>query len=84
MVNQQIKLMLRAFNGECDAAVGKVRYNNAVALENRIRRSFEQINKLGEAKRILMSTEFCNLKFEELHLAHEYQQKRKPKKKSNV
>src|SRR5262249_42156910 len=51
MVNQQIKLMLRAFNGESDAAVSKVRYNNMVSLENRIRRSFEQIDKLGETKR---------------------------------
>ena len=76
MVNQQIKLMLRAFNGECDAAVSKVRYNNAVSLENRIRRSFEQINKLGETKRIQMSREYCDLKFQELYLAHEYQQKK--------
>lgn len=76
MVNQQIKLMLRAFNGECDAAVAKVRYNNVVSLENRIRRSFEQISKLGETKRIYLSPEFCNLKFEELHLSHEYQQKK--------
>ena len=72
--------MLRAFNGECDAAVGKVRFNNAVSLENRIRRSFEQINKLGETQRIVISPEFCNLKFDELHLAHELQQKKAEEK----
>lgn len=80
MVGQQIKLMLRAFNGECDAAIGKVRYNNAVSLETRIRRSFEQINKLGETKRIYLSAEFCNLKFEELRLVHELQQKKQEEK----
>ena len=81
LVNQQLQLMLRA-NGEC-AAVGKVRFNNAVSLENRIRRSFEQINKLGETQRIVISPEFCNLKFDELHLAHELQQKKAEEKESN-
>jgi hypothetical protein len=76
MTTQQIRLMLRAFNGECDAAVSKVRYNNVLTLENRIRRSFEQINKLGQSSRVTMSSDFCNLKFQELHLAHEYQQKK--------
>ena len=80
LVNQQLQLMLRAFNGECDAAVGKVRFNNAVSLENRIRRSFEQINELGETQRIVISPEFCNLKFDELHLAHELQQKKAEEK----
>jgi|GEM_PF-718858 len=74
MVDQQIKLMLRAFNGECDAAISKVRYNNAVSLQNRIRRSFEQINKLGQTQRICMSPDFFNLKIDELHLSHEHQQ----------
>jgi phage protein D len=76
MTDKQIRLMLRAFNGECDAAVGKVRYNNVVSLENRIRKSFEQINKLGESGRVSISSEFCDLKFEELRLSHEYQEKK--------
>ena len=80
MVTQQIKLMLRAFNGECDAAVAKVRYNNVVSLDNRIRRSFEQINKLGEVKRISVSNDFCNLRLEELYLAYEFQQKKEEEK----
>ena len=80
MIDKQIKLMLRAFNGECDAAVGKVRYNNVVSLENRIRRSFEQVNKLGESQRVYLSAEYCKLKYEELHLSHEYQQKREEEK----
>ncbi len=76
MVNQQVKLMLRAFNGECDAAVEKVRYNNVVTLEKRIQRSFEAINKLGETKRIYLVAEYCHLKYNELHLAYEYQEKK--------
>ena len=29
MVKQEIKLMLYAFNGECDGIIAKVRWNNA-------------------------------------------------------
>lgn len=76
MVNQQIKLMLRAFNGECDAAVSKVRYNNANSLETRVKRSFEAINKLGETKKIHLAAAYCQLKYDELYLAHEYQEKK--------
>ncbi|MFN0018724.1 MAG: DUF4041 domain-containing protein [Pirellulaceae bacterium] len=80
MQDKQIKLMLRAFNGECDAAVGKVRYNNAVSLENRIRKSFEAVNKLGETQCTSLTPDYCNLKCDELHLAHEYQQKKQDEK----
>jgi hypothetical protein len=80
MVDQQIKLMLRAFNGESDAAVAKVSYSNVVSLENRLRKSFDQINALGEAKRIYLDRDFFNLKYEELHLAYEYQRKKQDEK----
>ena len=36
MVKGQIKLMLRAFNGECDAAIAKVSWNNVARMEERI------------------------------------------------
>lgn len=80
MVTQQIKLMLRAFNGECDAAIGKVRYNNMVSIENRVKRAYEQINKLGETKRITIADFYFNSKLAELRLAYEYQQKKEEEK----
>jgi hypothetical protein len=48
MIKEHTKLMLRAFNGECDAAIAKVKYDNVNNLENRINRSFDAINKLGD------------------------------------
>jgi hypothetical protein len=33
MQKQYCKLMLRAFNGECDAAIAKVAWNNASRME---------------------------------------------------
>lgn len=75
MVKEQVKLMLRAFNGETDAAVAKVKYDNVVSLSNRINRSFTAINKLGKSKQVEISQEFLSLKLEELHLVHEHREK---------
>jgi hypothetical protein len=75
MTARQLKLMLRAFNGECDASVGKVRFNNVVALEDRIRKSFEAIDKLGEPNQCAIVPVYLSLKVAELRLAHEYAEK---------
>ena len=34
MINDHIKLVLRAFNGESDAATAKVKYNNVLVMDN--------------------------------------------------
>lgn len=75
MINGQMKLMARAFNGECDAAILKVRWNNIHNLEERIKRAYEVINKLESVHEIVITKEYLNLKLDELHLAHEYQEK---------
>lgn len=75
MTNRNIKLMLRAFNNECDSAVLKVKWNNVQKMEERIRKAHEAINKLGEPNQIIITTPYLNLKLEELWLAHEYQEK---------
>lgn len=71
MVNEHAKLMLRAFNGECDAAVSRVKYNNVVNLEKRIRKSAESINKLGKAKNVTITNAYVEHWVKELHLVHE-------------
>lgn len=75
MVAEQVKLMLRAFNGECDAAIAKVKYNNAVTLETRINKSCEAISKLGQSKGVSITQDYLLSKLEELHLVHELQEK---------
>ncbi|MEX0776283.1 MAG: DUF4041 domain-containing protein [Phycisphaeraceae bacterium] len=80
MMSEQTKLMLRAFNGECDAAVARVKYNNATTLENRINRSYEQINKLGKTNSSGIADGFLQLKLEELHLVHEHRVKQQQEK----
>lgn len=70
-----ISLMLRAFNGECDAAISKVRYNNFTATERRINRAFAAINKLGEPQACQLAEAFRDLKLAELQLSYEHAQK---------
>jgi hypothetical protein len=76
MIKDQLKLLLRAFNGECDAAVMRVKYNNISMLEKRIRTDFEEINKLGKVNQSKIAESFLKLKLEELALVHEYQVKK--------
>lgn len=76
MAKDNIKMMLRAFNGASDAAVLKVKYNNVAALEQRITKSYESINKLNEVNRCRIVVTYLRLKLDELRLAHKYQEKR--------
>lgn len=74
-INHTLKLILRAFNGESDAAIAKVRYNNVHVMEARIRKAFESINGLVGVQQCQIVTQYRDLKLEELFLAHEYQEK---------
>lgn len=75
MVNDELKLMLRAFNGECDAAIARVTYKNVEAMRQRIERAAESINKLGRVKDCSIVPEYLRSKLEELFLVHEHQEK---------
>ena len=67
--------MLRAFNGECDAMIADVRWNNITKMEERIEKSFEAINKMGETHATFITSVYKDMKLKELRLAFEYQQK---------
>jgi Domain of unknown function (DUF4041)/Meiotically up-regulated gene 113 len=75
MVDRMSKLMLRAFNAECDSAIGKAKYDNVLNLEQRINKSFSEITKLGESNRIAITKPYLDLKLAELHLVHEHREK---------
>ena len=44
MINRQIQLMARAFNGECDSIIPKVRYNNYSRIVDRLTRVYDAMN----------------------------------------
>lgn len=80
MVSDTQKLLLRAFNSECDELVSKVKYTNFDASLNKIRKSAEAISKLGTTMDIAITKKYLDLKVKELRLAFEYQQKKQEEK----
>lgn len=76
MTNDFLKLVLRAFNGECDTAIMKVKYNNIKVMENRIKKVYDDLNKLSETTLCEITPDFLELKLKELWLTHEYQEKK--------
>ncbi|HEY9826061.1 MAG TPA: DUF4041 domain-containing protein [Stenomitos sp.] len=76
MTNNFLKLVLRAFNGECDACVVKVKYNNIQTMENRIRKAYDDLNKLSETTHCEITSRYLDLKLQELWLTHEYQERK--------
>jgi len=75
MTKQYTKLMVRAFNGESDACILKVKWNNVVVMEERIRKTHETINKLGTSHNIFITQDYLDIKIEELRLTHELEEK---------
>ena len=80
MVSDMQKLLLRAFNSECDDVIEHVKYNNIEASEKRITASREAISKLGTIMEVSIQPQYYRLKIEELHLAFEYAQKKQQEK----
>ena len=76
MTNRNIKLALRGFNNECDYLINKVKYHNVDSIEQRIIKSFNDLNKLTAPLDISISEDYLNLKLDELHLCFEYEDKK--------
>ena len=82
MVSDMQKLLLRAFNSECDDVVEHVTYSNIESSEKRITSSRDAISKLGDMMHIAITPEYYALKINELHLAFEWQQKKQQEKEA--
>jgi len=80
MVSDMQRLLLRAFNGECEEITDRVTYSNFEASRKRIVTSCEAISKLGKIMDVAITTRYFNLKQEELALAFEYRQKKQQEK----
>lgn len=85
MVKDMQKLVLRAFNAECDDVISKVKYNNYDSSLKRLMSARDAISKLGEIMGVSISYSYFNSKKEELSLALEYQlQKQKEKEEQKM
>lgn len=80
MVKDTQKLLLRAFNVECDDIVDNVKVSNYAKSKERIYKISEQISKLGKIMNISITQKYINLKIEELNLALDFQQKKQEEK----
>jgi len=80
MTNRGIRLTLRAFNGECDALIAKVKWNNVNKIEERIRKAEQVLEKLNASNKIYIKEDYLNLKIEQLHLTYELEAKKQQEK----
>lgn len=80
MISEMQKLLLRAFNSECDYIIANVKYSNYPVCHRRIDASATSISKLGARMQIAITQGYYDLKLQELDLAFEYQQKKQEEK----
>lgn len=70
-----LKLMLRAFNGECSGFVAKVTFKNVELQKKRIEKAWAAINKVGERSNFVAISAQCkDAKTKELNLVFEYEE----------
>lgn len=80
MVDSYKKLLLRAFNVECDDIVANVKVSNLDRSIERITNISEQISKLGKIMNIGIASAYVKLKTDEVKLALDYQQQKQNEK----
>ena len=71
MIAKNVKMSLRAFNGESDALIAKVKWNNVESFAKRIFASYDAINKFNDKLHIVIDRKYLQLKIDELHLTYE-------------
>lgn len=76
MQKQLAQLMLRAFNGETEAAVAAVTWNNVTKMEERIRKSFSVINDMSSVIDVDLTEPYLKLAIQELKLKYELEERR--------
>lgn len=83
MVSDLQKLLLRAFNTECDELISKVKYTNFDASLKKLYAISESISKMtASSVNISISTRYIDLKVKELRLAFEFAQKKQEEKEA--
>ena len=80
MILRIVKLQLRSFNGECDAAIANVRWNNYSQMEARIKKSRDAINELCAWSGCYITSEYLYSKLEELETVYLYAEKKQAEK----
>lgn len=80
MVGQIARLLMEAFNGECDEIVRKVTYSNVNKSLERIDKIAENVNKNCQVVGISIPSRYVALKKNEVRLAFEFSQQKEEEK----
>jgi len=80
MENRAVRLTLRAFNGECDSIISKVKWNNYRSCANRIEKSRIAIDKMNLTNTLEISDKYFQRKLKELRAVYEYNEKQHEEK----
>ncbi|WP_434054182.1 MAG: DUF4041 domain-containing protein [Roseibium sp.] len=84
MINRQMRLTMRAFNNECEAAIANTRWNNVIAMENRVLKAVIAIDASNSSMNLVINDAYVALKIEELRLTHEYREQLKQERDERV
>lgn len=76
MVSDMQKLLLRAFNLECDDIIAHVKLSNRDKSVQKIRNAADSISKLGIIMKVSINYQYINLKIKELNLSIDYVEKK--------
>jgi hypothetical protein len=80
MNNDNMKMVIRAFNNECDVIIAKTKYNNIEKIKERINKVAKQIDKLNQRNKIFINQKYIDLKWQEVDLCFEYERKKQQEK----
>lgn len=80
MIADYTKLIIRAFNNECEVTIEGVKFSNLDACRKRIGKSCDVLNKLGARMSIAVTPSYLDLKLQELELCYEHQVKKQEEK----
>jgi Domain of unknown function (DUF4041) len=75
-----LKLILTIFNSECDSIIAKVKPSNVTASEEKIKKHFQDLNKLARVIECEITERYLSLRIKELQLQYEYECKRQEEK----
>lgn len=78
--NDMAKMMLRAYNAECENCILTVKAGNGETARKRLDRARDQVSKLGTLIELKITPHYHSLRLQELKLTLEYQNAKKREK----
>jgi hypothetical protein len=84
MMKDTSKMTIRCFNAECNAIIEHMNRTTLDKVNEKIKKSFNQINKLQKTRNMSMDEKYLELKLEQAKLVYEQQLKNKEERELEV